>query len=184
MNERSAKPKAYYIRLQSICSVPWSPLISEWARPLSTESSARPRWDSKRAQRSANTLTTTRLSPSITERKLRYLKSRGMFGNLFEEDEEEGFSSTSSKGRVSKAGDEPPPARGRANLCGIKNQGGTCYLNSLLQTLLFTPEFRGMDRCLFLWRSICITVTIYSVCFMIKWCVCLQRSFSVWGQTS
>uniref|UniRef100_A0A3Q2V4F7 Ubiquitin specific peptidase 40 n=1 Tax=Haplochromis burtoni TaxID=8153 RepID=A0A3Q2V4F7_HAPBU len=65
-----------------------------------------------------------------------------MFGNLFEEEEEEGFSSTSSKGRVSKMGDEPPPRRGRSNLCGIKNQGGTCYLNSLLQTLLFTPEFR------------------------------------------
>uniref|UniRef100_A0A3Q4IF21 Ubiquitin specific peptidase 40 n=1 Tax=Neolamprologus brichardi TaxID=32507 RepID=A0A3Q4IF21_NEOBR len=65
-----------------------------------------------------------------------------MFGNLFEEEEEEGFSSTSSKGRVSKMGDEPPPPRGRSNLCGIKNQGGTCYLNSLLQTLLFTPEFR------------------------------------------
>ncbi|XP_039459466.1 ubiquitin carboxyl-terminal hydrolase 40 isoform X1 [Oreochromis aureus] len=65
-----------------------------------------------------------------------------MFGNLFEEEEEEGFSSTSSKGRVSKVGDEPPPPRGRSNLCGIKNQGGTCYLNSLLQTLLFTPEFR------------------------------------------
>uniref|UniRef100_A0A3P9AXA9 Ubiquitin specific peptidase 40 n=1 Tax=Maylandia zebra TaxID=106582 RepID=A0A3P9AXA9_9CICH len=65
-----------------------------------------------------------------------------MFGNLFEEEEEDGFSSTSSKGRVSKMGDEPPPRRGRSNLCGIKNQGGTCYLNSLLQTLLFTPEFR------------------------------------------
>uniref|UniRef100_A0AAQ5X9G2 Ubiquitin carboxyl-terminal hydrolase n=1 Tax=Amphiprion ocellaris TaxID=80972 RepID=A0AAQ5X9G2_AMPOC len=66
-----------------------------------------------------------------------------MFGNLFEEEEEEeGFSSTSSKGRVAKGGDEPPPPRGRSSLCGIKNQGGTCYLNSLLQTLLFTPEFR------------------------------------------
>ncbi|XP_028251645.1 ubiquitin carboxyl-terminal hydrolase 40 isoform X2 [Parambassis ranga] len=65
-----------------------------------------------------------------------------MFGNLFEEEEEEGFSSTSSKGRVAKVGDEPPPPRGKSNLCGIKNQGGTCYLNSLLQTLLFTPEFR------------------------------------------
>ncbi|XP_058471340.1 ubiquitin carboxyl-terminal hydrolase 40 isoform X2 [Solea solea] len=66
-----------------------------------------------------------------------------MFGNLFEEDEDdEGFSSTSTKGRVVKGGGEPPPARGRSNLCGIKNQGGTCYLNSLLQTLLFTPEFR------------------------------------------
>ncbi|XP_028995909.1 ubiquitin carboxyl-terminal hydrolase 40 isoform X2 [Betta splendens] len=65
-----------------------------------------------------------------------------MFGNLFEEDEEEGVSSASPKGRVAKGGDEPPLPRGRSNLCGIKNQGGTCYLNSLLQTLLFTPEFR------------------------------------------
>ncbi|XP_029350343.1 ubiquitin carboxyl-terminal hydrolase 40 [Echeneis naucrates] len=65
-----------------------------------------------------------------------------MFGNLFEEDGEEGFSSTPSEGRLSKGGEEPPPVRGRSNLCGIKNQGGTCYLNSLLQTLLFTPEFR------------------------------------------
>ncbi|KAJ0009110.1 hypothetical protein NQD34_016525 [Periophthalmus magnuspinnatus] len=66
-----------------------------------------------------------------------------MFGNLFEEDDEEGSSSISSKGRVLKGPEEPPPPRGRSNLCGIKNQGGTCYLNSLLQTLLFTPEFRG-----------------------------------------
>lgn len=69
-----------------------------------------------------------------------------MFGNLFEEEEEDGFSSTSSRGRAAKGGDEPPPPRGRSNLCGIKNQGGTCYLNSLLQTLLFTPEFRGKAR--------------------------------------
>uniref|UniRef100_A0A3P8US98 Ubiquitin specific peptidase 40 n=1 Tax=Cynoglossus semilaevis TaxID=244447 RepID=A0A3P8US98_CYNSE len=66
-----------------------------------------------------------------------------MFGNLFEEEEDEDFSSSSSlKGRTTKAAEEPPPPRGRSNLCGIKNQGGTCYLNSLLQTLLFTPEFR------------------------------------------
>uniref|UniRef100_A0A3Q3G3R6 Ubiquitin specific peptidase 40 n=1 Tax=Labrus bergylta TaxID=56723 RepID=A0A3Q3G3R6_9LABR len=65
-----------------------------------------------------------------------------MFGNLFEEEEGEDFSSTSSRGRGTKGGGEPPPPRGKAKLCGIKNQGGTCYLNSLLQTLLFTPEFR------------------------------------------
>ncbi|KAM9842918.1 ubiquitin carboxyl-terminal hydrolase 40 [Aulostomus maculatus] len=65
-----------------------------------------------------------------------------MFGNLFEEEEEDSLSSTPARGRVAKVGDEPPPPRGRSNLCGIKNQGGTCYLNSLLQTLLFTPEFR------------------------------------------
>ncbi|CAJ1073333.1 ubiquitin carboxyl-terminal hydrolase 40 isoform X1 [Xyrichtys novacula] len=65
-----------------------------------------------------------------------------MFGNLFEEEEDDDVSSNPSRGRVTKVGDEPPPPRGRSNLCGIKNQGGTCYLNSLLQTLLFTPEFR------------------------------------------
>ncbi|XP_052344646.1 ubiquitin carboxyl-terminal hydrolase 40 [Oncorhynchus keta] len=64
-----------------------------------------------------------------------------MFGSLFEE-EEEGFSLAASGGRVVKREGEPPPPRGRVNLSGIKNQGGTCYLNSLLQTLLFTPEFR------------------------------------------
>uniref|UniRef100_A0AAZ3QDD6 USP domain-containing protein n=1 Tax=Oncorhynchus tshawytscha TaxID=74940 RepID=A0AAZ3QDD6_ONCTS len=64
-----------------------------------------------------------------------------MFGSLFEE-EEEGFSLAPSGGSVIKREGEPPPPRGRVNLSGIKNQGGTCYLNSLLQTLLFTPEFR------------------------------------------
>lgn len=65
-----------------------------------------------------------------------------MFGNLFEEEEEEASSSISSTARVLKGPEEPPPPRGKSHLCGIKNQGGTCYLNSLLQTLLFTPEFR------------------------------------------
>lgn len=65
-----------------------------------------------------------------------------MFGDLFEEDGE-GFSSTPGTGNAVKGREsEPPPPRGKAKLCGIKNQGGTCYLNSLIQTLLFTPEFR------------------------------------------
>uniref|UniRef100_A0A674DQS1 Ubiquitin specific peptidase 40 n=1 Tax=Salmo trutta TaxID=8032 RepID=A0A674DQS1_SALTR len=64
-----------------------------------------------------------------------------MFGSLFEE-QGEGYSLAPSGGRVVKGEGEPPPPRGRVNLSGIKNQGGTCYLNSLLQTLLFTPEFR------------------------------------------
>lgn len=67
-----------------------------------------------------------------------------MFGDLFEED----FSFISNnhygKGKKSKPRESEPPApRDFTNLSGIKNQGGTCYLNSLLQTLLFTPEFRG-----------------------------------------
>uniref|UniRef100_A0A672VD15 Ubiquitin carboxyl-terminal hydrolase 40 n=1 Tax=Strigops habroptila TaxID=2489341 RepID=A0A672VD15_STRHB len=66
-----------------------------------------------------------------------------MFGDLFEED----FSFISNhhcgKAKKSKPRDfEPPAPRDFTNLSGIKNQGGTCYLNSLLQTLLFTPEFR------------------------------------------
>lgn len=47
------------------------------------------------------------------------------------------------KGKKLKTkGLEPPAPRELTNLSGIRNQGGTCYLNSLLQTLHFTPEFR------------------------------------------
>lgn len=109
-----------------------------------------------------------------------------MFGNLFEEEGEEGLSSTSSKGRIAKRGDEPPSPRGRSNLCGIKNQGGTCYLNSLLQTLLFTPEFRGvlgtgvfsLGRTEIHQRAYICTIYV----FFFLWCVSLQRNCSVWGQ--
>ncbi|UJR23171.1 hypothetical protein I4U23_026191 [Adineta vaga] len=47
-------------------------------------------------------------------------------------------SNTNSKSTVEK----PPTSRNETNLCGLQNQGGTCYLNALIQTLLFTPEFR------------------------------------------
>ncbi|NWI89493.1 UBP40 hydrolase, partial [Pitta sordida] len=66
-----------------------------------------------------------------------------MFGDLFEEDFS--FISTNHCGKGKKSTGrecEPPAPRDSTNLSGIKNQGGTCYLNSLLQTLLFTPEFR------------------------------------------
>lgn len=39
---------------------------------------------------------------------------------------------------------QPPAKRAKCGLCGISNQGATCYLNSLLQTLFFTTEFRGI----------------------------------------
>ncbi|XP_077587868.1 ubiquitin carboxyl-terminal hydrolase 40 [Stigmatopora nigra] len=61
-----------------------------------------------------------------------------MFGNLFEE--ENGF--ITGGGSAPTVLDEAAAPRGRSKLSGIKNQGGTCYLNSLIQTLLFTPEFR------------------------------------------
>lgn len=65
-----------------------------------------------------------------------------MFGDLFEQDEE----GLGDSGAGVHAGGgkerEPQPPRGPIRLSGIRNQGGTCYLNALLQTLLFTPEFR------------------------------------------
>jgi len=67
-----------------------------------------------------------------------------MFGDLFEEDISFLSNNHCGKEKKSKPRDSEPPApRDFTNLSGIKNQGGTCYLNSLLQTLLFTPEFRG-----------------------------------------
>ncbi|XP_058258629.1 ubiquitin carboxyl-terminal hydrolase 40 isoform X2 [Hemibagrus wyckioides] len=67
-----------------------------------------------------------------------------MFGDLFEEEEESTTNTTTNsinqgKGKVCEP---PPPPRGKLKLIGIRNQGSTCYLNSLLQTLLHTPEFR------------------------------------------
>lgn len=38
---------------------------------------------------------------------------------------------------------KPLGKRKNTNFSGIVNQGATCYLNSLLQTLLLTKEFRG-----------------------------------------
>ena len=68
-----------------------------------------------------------------------------LFGNLFEEDDkehgiqnEDGVSASNSPG-----GNVPSSPRLSHQLCGIYNQGATCYLNSLLQTLAMTPEFRG-----------------------------------------
>ncbi|KAM5228686.1 ubiquitin carboxyl-terminal hydrolase 40 [Ctenodactylus gundi] len=66
-----------------------------------------------------------------------------MFGDLFEEDYSSVSNNQYGKGKKVKAKPlEPPAPREFTNLSGIRNQGGTCYLNSLLQTLHFTPEFR------------------------------------------
>ncbi|XP_030845875.1 ubiquitin carboxyl-terminal hydrolase 40 isoform X2 [Strongylocentrotus purpuratus] len=69
-----------------------------------------------------------------------------MFGDLFGEEGETSsdVASQNSAQRSSKKDGlpQPPLLRGSTGLAGIANQGATCYLNSLLQTLLFTPEFR------------------------------------------
>ncbi|KAM9664042.1 ubiquitin carboxyl-terminal hydrolase 40 isoform 2-T3 [Trichechus inunguis] len=66
-----------------------------------------------------------------------------MFGDLFEEDSPRVSNNQYEKGKKLKTKAlEPSAPREFTNLSGIRNQGGTCYLNSLLQTLHFTPEFR------------------------------------------
>ncbi|XP_063093150.1 ubiquitin carboxyl-terminal hydrolase 40 isoform X4 [Cavia porcellus] len=66
-----------------------------------------------------------------------------MFGDLFEEDYSSVSDNQYGKGKKLKTKPlELPAPREFTNLSGIRNQGGTCYLNSLLQTLHFTPEFR------------------------------------------
>ncbi|BFY97379.1 hypothetical protein BsWGS_00419 [Bradybaena similaris] len=61
-----------------------------------------------------------------------------MFGNLFNEDLGDQGAEASAVSVVPS----PPGHRPDCGLAGINNQGATCYLNSLLQTLLLTPEFR------------------------------------------
>ena len=70
-----------------------------------------------------------------------------MFGCLFETEEdasEHETSATDATGvRKRQKVESPREPRGQTRICGLQNQGATCYLNSLLQTLFFTPEFRG-----------------------------------------
>ena len=63
-----------------------------------------------------------------------------MFGSMFLEEGSDfpavsGVSSTSF-------GEQPAKRRSSNKLCGLLNQGATCYLNSLIQTLFMTRELR------------------------------------------
>ncbi|KAE8593551.1 hypothetical protein XENTR_v10019191 [Xenopus tropicalis] len=61
-----------------------------------------------------------------------------MFGDLFEEDEDFSIlpSSPNTNGKKSHPRDsKTPEPQGDTRLSGLRNQGGTCYLNSLLRTL-------------------------------------------------
>lgn len=82
----------------------------------------------------------TGLFEELTSSETDKSKVLPMFGALFDDEGDAGSSAATTTCGVER----PPLARDlKTQLCGIANQGATCYLNSLLQTLFFTPEFRG-----------------------------------------
>ena len=64
-----------------------------------------------------------------------------MFEGLFEENEPKRPNGDRQRRRYDPS--VPVAARNSYGLCGIFNQGATCFLNSLIQTLVMTPEFKG-----------------------------------------
>ncbi|CAF1303128.1 unnamed protein product [Adineta steineri] len=65
-----------------------------------------------------------------------------MIDNLSGDDGGGGGGESSQQVTTIKSMEKPPTPRNETNLCGLQNQGATCYLNVLIQTLLYTPEFR------------------------------------------
>ena len=68
-----------------------------------------------------------------------------MLESLFGEDGDGGGWNQSDHGSGGSGSNlaRPPAPRNATRLSGLSNLGATCYLNSLLQTLHFTPELRG-----------------------------------------
>ena len=67
-----------------------------------------------------------------------------MFGNLFGNDDgKDGSAAVAAVvgGKVHLR--QPPEPRNETNLMGLNNQGATCYLNALLQSMFMTPELRN-----------------------------------------
>ena len=69
-----------------------------------------------------------------------------MFEDLFIEEGEEDYMVLSSEAprhsNLAETQPTPPNPRGYSNLCGLYNQGTTCYLNSVIQSMFMTPELR------------------------------------------
>ena len=71
-----------------------------------------------------------------------------MFDGFFPGEEEDAAGATTSvyqRKPKNCAADLELPSHHRENrqFAGLKNQGATCYLNSLLQSLYMIPEFRN-----------------------------------------
>ena len=72
-----------------------------------------------------------------------------MMGGMFDEEEDYDYDDSSFEPAAYSGRQLPPrPAdpRNDTDLCGLDNQGATCYMNSLLQVLHMTPELRRGAR--------------------------------------
>lgn len=74
-----------------------------------------------------------------------------MFDGIFDAEEDDYSSPTTTNYQYKRLPrtcahylDIPDKERVAGTPVGLKNQGCTCYLNSLLQILFFTPEFRNV----------------------------------------
>lgn len=69
-----------------------------------------------------------------------------MFDGLFDDDAGDSKRSPTSSAKATVKDTAPRCSVDdftSSKLVGISNQGATCYLNSLIQTLFLTPELRG-----------------------------------------
>lgn len=69
-----------------------------------------------------------------------------LFGDLFDDESDSSDrrnATCDSRNKADGGCTAPLAPRPSHGFCGIFNQGATCYLNALIQTLVMTPEFRG-----------------------------------------
>ena len=65
-----------------------------------------------------------------------------MLFSLFGEEDDDGSNAASAASFMNSSNGSKTPPNPRAHFVGLRNQGATCYLNSLLQSMYMTPELR------------------------------------------